>query len=393
MPILPDTEFLVAHYMPYTELPAEEADRESLWVDIPNSLYDPKKGHDLYGRYFHEAVLAEKLGFDGICINEHHATASSMMPVPSLIAATIFAQTSKLKVCVMGTPPNMDSPNRLAETYAMLDVMSGGRLEIAIPLGTPMEYWVNPVAPATARKRHREAIDIILKAWTSREATSHDGEFYHYKYLNVWPRPYQDPHPPIFIVGSGSLETVDLAVEYGFGYASTFSPIAKQLQALDYFRKKTTEAGRAVQPNMFPLTVMTYVAETDEQALAEFEEHAKYYFDFLLRPGEFANLPGYIALDELRKRGGHVLPKSHGKFDWDDLQDFYRVAVGSAETVTNKIEKWSEEVGSSRIIFEVHTGDMPHWKLAKNMTLLAEKVVPELKRRRDAAQTPAQAAE
>ena len=78
-----------------------------------------------------------------------------MMAAPNLIAAAIIPQIKNAKICVWGTPPNLEYPNRLAEEYAMLDVLSQGRLEVAFPLGTGMEYWANPINPATARERHR----------------------------------------------------------------------------------------------------------------------------------------------------------------------------------------------------------------------------------------------
>lgn len=387
MPILSDTKFLVAHYMPYTDLPDECLERDSLWVDIPNAYYDPHKGHALYERYLGEAVLAEELGFDGLCINEHHATPASMMPVPSIIASAIFARTKKLRVCIMGTPPNLENPHRLAEGYAMLDVMSGGRLEVAIPLGTPMEYWVNPVAPATARDRLHESIDIMLKSWETQtgEPKGYDGKFYHYKYLNVWPRPIQQPHPPIFLVGSGSLTTVEMAARLGFGYAATFSPIPKQMKALEIYRQKSAEAGHDPDPSKFPLTVMVYVADTDEQAVEEMTPWADFYFGQLLKSGRFIELPGYIPVDEFRRRDGKFIPESHGVFDWKAIEAVYRVVAGSPETVANQLEKWAEETGSNRIICEVHIGNMPHDKVVSNMTKLAKEVIPILEGRRDGA--------
>ena len=95
----------------------------------------------------------------------------------------------------------------------MLDVMSSGRLEVAFPLGTGMEYWANPVNPATAREKFRESLKIILQAWTDDGPTTHYGTHYTYRFLNPWPRPMQRPHPPCYIVGTGSPETIEIAAE------------------------------------------------------------------------------------------------------------------------------------------------------------------------------------
>ncbi len=150
MGLVDEAEFHYFHFFPYTNLPSDHKDRPSLWVDFPNRYYDPRVGNELYSRYLDEMVLADKLGYDGIVLNEHHNTQYCMNPAPNLTAAALIPQT-KGWVSVFGTPPNFEYPNRLAEEYAMLDVMSGGRLRVAFPLGTGMEYWANAVNPATAR--------------------------------------------------------------------------------------------------------------------------------------------------------------------------------------------------------------------------------------------------
>jgi alkanesulfonate monooxygenase SsuD/methylene tetrahydromethanopterin reductase-like flavin-dependent oxidoreductase (luciferase family) len=393
MPILPDTRFYAWHFMPYTALPEDIDSHESLWVDFPNTHFDPKEGHRLYERYIGELVTAEKLGFDGLCVNEHHATPYSLMPVPSNIAAALIPLTSRARICVMGTPPGLDQPIRLAESYAMLDVMSGGRLEVAFPLGTPMEYWSGGVSPVTARERQEEAIDLILRAWTEPGPFRHEGRFYTHRFVNIWPRPYQQPHPPVALVGSGSPETIELAARRGLGYSSTFSPVKQQLAAQTRLRARAAEFGHTIRPDQVPMVVMCYVADTDEEAMEEMMPHLRYFFDILTRAGRFIDVPGYLSLDQFRARNGKVLPDSHGKFDWNQILTQFRVAVGSPKTVADKIEAWAEEAQTSRITFQIHRGDMPHWKVLKSMTGLAEKVIPELKRRRDKAMALPAAAE
>ncbi len=125
MGLVDEAEFHFFHFFPYTVLPDDHGSYPSLWVDFSNSNYDPQTGHDLYTRYLSEMVLADQLGFDGLVLNEHHNTQYSMNPAPNLTAATLIPQT-KGWVSVFGTPPNLGYPNRLAEEYAMLDVMSAG---------------------------------------------------------------------------------------------------------------------------------------------------------------------------------------------------------------------------------------------------------------------------
>ena len=170
----------------------------------------------------------------------------------------------------------------------MLDVLSGGRLEVAFPLGTGMEYWANPVNPATARERHKESINIILKCWTEDGPTQHYGDFYTYRFLNPWTRPMQRPHPPCYIVGTGSPETIELAAELGFGYSAVFVT-KKRARAERHAARRSAEHGHQMRPDQFPLGVMTYVAETQEKAEQEFSGPA------LLLRGRTAHDPQFLA--------------------------------------------------------------------------------------------------
>jgi alkanesulfonate monooxygenase SsuD/methylene tetrahydromethanopterin reductase-like flavin-dependent oxidoreductase (luciferase family) len=375
-----DLQFYSMHFMPYVHLPPDQEKYDSLWVDYSNKHYDPEKGHALYQRYFREMVMADELGYDGLVVNEHHNTEYSMMPVCTVAAAALIPMTKRAKICVFGVPINFVLPNRLAEEYAMLDVMSGGRLEIAFPLGTGMEYWSNSVVnPASARAKFRESIDIMIQAWTEEGPTTYDGEFYNYRYLNVWPRPFQRPYPRCYIVGTGSPETIAFAAERGWGYASVFVPIKQQVKTFNLLRETMPQHGHEMTPDKAMANTIVYVAETNEIAEKEVVEHIKYYFTVAARTTpRYLAPPGYISLDQFRIRAGSAT-KMHGGFDWDEMTKNWRVAVGTPERVAEKIAGWCEEADSSRVICHHHIGDMPHWKVVKNMTMFAEEVIPRLR--------------
>lgn len=379
-----DLKFYFMHFMPYVHLPADYRDHDkypSMWVDFPNKLYDPAKGNELYTRYIGEMVLADKLGYDGLIVNEHHNTAYSMMAACPLIAAAIVPQTRNARICVWGVPINLEFPNRLAEEYAMLDVMSGGRVEVAIPLGTGMEYWANPINPATARERMRESLAVMIQAWTADGPTTFSGKFFNYRYLNPWPKPMQKPHPKVYLVGTGSPETVDLAAELGFGYSVVFIPIKEQLKTFETFREKAATHGHTVRPDQIPIGVMAYVAESDAVAEREFKEHVAFFFEDLLRTTpRYLAPPGYVSVEQFRKRATSAGTAAHGHFDWDAALEHQRIVAGTPEKVANSIAKWAEEANSSTIVCHLHLGNMPHWKTVKNLTLFAEEVIPRLRK-------------
>src|SRR5687768_4303226 len=115
-------------------------EHRSVWVDIPNTLFDPAKGNQVYNTYMDQLEFAESVGFDGIGCNEHHQNGYGLMPSPNLIAAGLARRTSTAALCVIGNSIALyNPPIRVAEEFAMLDVLSGGRLLAGFPTGTPMD--------------------------------------------------------------------------------------------------------------------------------------------------------------------------------------------------------------------------------------------------------------
>jgi len=105
--------FFMFHLMPWPYLP--ESYEGPAWVTCSNAYYDGRRGHDLYNRYLDELVRAEALGFDGVCVNEHHANAYGNMPSPNLIASILARQTSRMRIAVVGNAlPQMAAPRALA---------------------------------------------------------------------------------------------------------------------------------------------------------------------------------------------------------------------------------------------------------------------------------------
>jgi len=378
--------FNAMHFMPYVHLPENHKQFKSTWVNFPNKFYAPERGHELYQRYLQELVLADRLGYDAIVINEHHNTVYSMMATPNLIAAALVPQTTNVKICIWGTPPNLMLPNRLAEEYAILDVMSKGRIEVAFPLGTGMEYWANPINPATARERFRESLKVILQAWTQDGPTTHYGQFYTYRFLNPWPRPFQRPHPPCYIVGTGSPETIEIAAEHGFGYASVFVTQQRAFELNENLRRRAAQYGHTIRPDQLPLLTFIYVAETQEQAEREYVGHLEHFFsDYLRTSPHYLAPPGYLSVDQLKTRAA-MADKLHGGFDFNAISGSFFVAVGTPEKVANQIGDWAAWMKSSHINGVMHVADMPHWKTVKNLTLFAEEVIPRLRSLSDVAQ-------
>ncbi len=207
--------FFNFHLMPYPSLP-KDYDGPA-WITCPNELFDPAVGQEAYNRYLDELIYSEELGFDGVCVNEHHQNAYGTMPSPNLMAAILARQTKRVKIAVVGNAlPLYDPPTRVAEEYAMIDNISGGRLIAGFVVGGGPEYYSFSINPALGREKFYEAHDIILKAWTEPGPQEYIGKHYKLRFLNTWPRPVQQPHPEIWIPGACSLETMEFVAKHRY---------------------------------------------------------------------------------------------------------------------------------------------------------------------------------
>src|SRR5262249_32160169 len=188
------------HLMPYAYLDMNYTDKyRAAWVVLPNSYFDPKKGHELYNRYLDELELAAELGFDGISVNEHHQNAYGLMPSPVVMAAALSRRAQNPKIALLGNAFCLrEHPLTLAEEHAMLDCITGGRLITGMVRGIGAEYYSMGSNPAFSHARFQEAHDLVVQSWTRPGPFAFEGKYYHFEYVNVWPRPYQQPHPPIW---------------------------------------------------------------------------------------------------------------------------------------------------------------------------------------------------
>src|ERR1700721_4247640 len=197
------------HLMPYTELPDDFREKNpSVWVDIHSSLFDPKRAHLMYNDFMGEVDVAADVRFDAVCCNEHHSNGYGLMPSPNLIASAISRRTRDTAICVMGNSLALyNPPTRVAEEFAMIDVISGGRLIAGFPVGTPFDtcfaYGQNP---SSLRDRYLEAHDLVMKAWTEADTFAFNGRSTLHRDVNICPRPIQSPNPPIWNPGGGSIE-------------------------------------------------------------------------------------------------------------------------------------------------------------------------------------------
>jgi alkanesulfonate monooxygenase SsuD/methylene tetrahydromethanopterin reductase-like flavin-dependent oxidoreductase (luciferase family) len=379
-------KFTCFHLMPYRPLDLEAAkDYRSAWVVLPNSLYDPKKGAAEYDSFLDQLAYAEKLGFDVIGVNEHHQTAYGMMPAPNLIASALIQRTKTVKIAVLGRAlPIVGNPINIAEEFAMLDVMSKGRLITGFVRGIGAEYHSTGVNPAFSHERFHEAHDLIVKAWTAPGPFEFEGNHYRYRYVNLWPRPYQTPHPPIWIPSMGSRETIEWASapERKYPFLVTFSSEAAVVRYLNMYRDAAQAHGYTASGSQLGWAVPLYVAETDARAREEAKAGIETLFNnFLPIPWEMLLPPGYTSISSLKAtmKIRTSLGSRARTQTVDELMENGTAVIGSPKTVLEKIERIRDQTGLENLITMLQFGVMPDELAVRNMELFASEVMPKLR--------------
>ena len=381
-------KFTWFNLMPWPHLPDDFREQNrSVWVDIPNTLYDPKKGHYLYHQYMDQLEYAEELGFDGIGCNEHHQNGYGLMPSPNIIAAGLARRTSRAAIAVIGNSIALyNPPIRVAEEFAMLDVISGGRLLAGFPVGTSMDtnYCYGQI-PALTRDKYAEAHELIMRAWAEEEPFAFDGKYNQLRWVNCWPKPIQKPHPPIYIPGGGSIETWDFCLDYDYNYSYlSFTGYLRGKKLLDGYWDRIAKRGKDESPYRAAFAQTICVAETDQEAEKLYAEHVSYFYNRCLHIyGGFADAPGYRTIKTLQANVltaiSEDIQKLFPTLTWKQLVDEGYVIAGSPATVRERMEALIKGLRVGHVFCLLHVGNMPDWKTRYSSKLFAEKVMPHLR--------------
>ena len=279
---------------PWPHLPPDD-EFTSMRLSLPSRYYDPKIGAELYNMYFDQYMLADELGLNCM-INEHHQTATCLNPSGPVALAILARQTTKARLCILGNPAaNLADPIRCAEEMAMIDNISHGRLECGFVRGVPYELFASNANPTETKERLWESIDLIIRAWTSHDGPfNYEGRWIHKRQVNVWPRPYQQPHPPIWTTGGSDVEHGFTTVARGFTFAMFLTPVdilAKMYRAV---RDRCREEGH-VEPadDQFAFMPLVAVGETEDEARKVIDGVFWYVTHNKSEP-QFRTPPGYV---------------------------------------------------------------------------------------------------
>jgi alkanesulfonate monooxygenase SsuD/methylene tetrahydromethanopterin reductase-like flavin-dependent oxidoreductase (luciferase family) len=375
MPGRPPLEFSYFHLMPYPYLEAPPG----TWPIPSRLMRRPDEASVLYRHYLDEMVAAEQVGFDYLGCNEHHFSAYGMMANPALIGAALTQRTTRARLLLVGSIVPINNPVRVAEEYAMLDQLSGGRLVAGFMRGVPQEYVAYNVNPDESWPRFEEAWDLIVHAWTEPDPFGWEGEYYQFKALSLWPRPLQQPHPPIFMSG-GSSESVRFAAERRALMGVAFADAETARGQIATYRQLAQADGWDPPRTQFLFAQTCYVGATDAEARETLTRHHRYYQTHLFGPaqamGALVGATAYYrdqANREFRARRRAAFARP---FDVADQIEQGFVLCGAPATVVEQMRRVVPWVGHGihQLIFQ--TGSMPHEQVLASMERFEKQVLP-----------------
>jgi alkanesulfonate monooxygenase SsuD/methylene tetrahydromethanopterin reductase-like flavin-dependent oxidoreductase (luciferase family) len=308
-------------------------------------------------QFFNEVLeqteYADQLGYNSVWFAEHHFSEYGILTTPQILLAVAAQRTKNIRLGVSIVTLPFKNPIQVAEDYALLDVLSNGRLNLGLGSGyLPHEFAGFNVDPADKALRFNDALAVIEKAWTG-EKFSHSGDYYQFSNIKLEVLPKQKKVP--IWIGTLSRRGAEFVAKMGYNimgvpYVAS-SSLSELKEIIDNYKKAYREAGHDEKKINIPLAVHTFVAETREEAERISKKHVNLYLD-------------------TRQYGRNA------KFE--DLEEREHLLIGTPEDVINRLRKY-QEAGCDHIMMLMNFGGLPHKEVLKSMELVAKEVMPAFK--------------
>ncbi len=343
------------------------------YLFLPGQWWDRDKPvGQLYEEMLEQAVLAERLGYDGIWLAEQNLVSFLAAPDPLQLAAMIAQRTERIRIGVAVHVLPFHHPLRLAGAIAQIDQLSGGRFDVAAGRGASayqMRQFQRELSQDDSRALFAEHLRIMVEHWSAGEALSHDGRFFSYPNATVLPPPLQVPHPPLWIALT-SAQSMEWAVKLGFESNFIFSPFREPFSHVEdvygTFQRAMEEQGRPRSRARFAVNRMTYVGE----------------------PGDTHQVLRYVLMNHrvIDQQKGGVEHVRHGDYeveravkqDEPELEQMHaNIAFGVVEEVRAKLALYAQ-LGVD-LFSAWHNVGQPHERVVRSMELFAQEIMPEFR--------------
>lgn len=396
----------------FTERPYRWVDEEVVlknkgFFAVPNTHFDRQRGADDYNHFLDEACYAEEQGFDAVALNEHHGNPFCMGNVLNVEAAILARITKKVKIVLIGNPlPVIKHPLRMAEELAEIDLISRGRLVTGWVRGAGSEQYFNNANPSYNREMFNEAHDFIIQAWTKPGPWRYEGKHFHYRHVNPWVKPFQEPYPQMWIPGVLSPETVLWCADHAYPYIGLGTSLGPTCDLWDFYAEQAAQNGYQAGPENFGYLIPTFLADTEEKAqelgrgfVFGGGQNAFSAPQFTLPPGynskgairNLAKQPGgsWLGINREKMAGGDDAPLPK-ETNYDDVrmklkagfekgQRNLQLLIGTPKSVIPKIKQILDVIRPGTLTFFAVQGPVSNEDRLRSMQLLGEHVIPEIR--------------
>jgi luciferase family oxidoreductase group 1 len=329
----------------------------------------------VYDSGVRQMLAAESLGYHSVWIAEHHFSDYGVCPAPSVLASFVAARTATLRLGMGVSLLPLHHPVDLAEQLAVLDVLSGGRLDVGIGRGgTLQDYQTFQSDRSDSRKRVEEGIAVMRQCWRG-QPFDFQGRFHSAERLHVRPRPVQQPHPPLYMAAN-SEDSVRSAARLGLPTLSAFFvPVDELRRRHDVYREEAAAAGR-------PPTEVEWL---ERQSWGMRVVHVATGHDEAVRATEAPFMGYQQRLAQLRSEGtGGGLPDSFDRSfvrlrPFREYLDSGVALIGSPDEVRRGLQAYLDATGHRRVLLLMALPGLATEPALGSMALFAEEVAPTLR--------------
>ena len=383
--------------VPYPFVAQEVLDRaDSVRASLPNRYCDPKISADLFEEVIDEFLLCDDLGCN-VLVVEHHAGINSLLGANPVMLGILARQTRKVRILSLGTLVSLrKDPVRIAEEYATADVISRGRLEIGFVKSGGTEMASNNANPVNNLERYWEAIDLVTKALTHQDGPfSWEGKHFTHRHVNIWPRPWQQPHPRMWSA-TGDPETAAEVGRRGLVHVLVLRGPEGTKRAYRANRDARAEAGlpKATTDN-FAYAAMVYTGDTDEEGVRVGDKllwflrtslkSAPQYSKFLPGSAPPEAAPQLYRTAPATPKPGQVLTAGQNAARLQKISTEQAMAdgilfAGNPDSVYKQIMEFYDKVGGfGHLSLIGRSGFMTHAESEKGIRLFSNEVLPRLR--------------
>ncbi len=358
----------------FSSVPYQGPAPRGVWP-VPSQTFSTEVAQKSMENSLEMFQLADELGFDWVTVAEHHYAPMGLTPNPMVIAGALSQRVRRARIALLGPDIPILNPVRVAEEFAMLDTLTGGRVVAGMLRGTSNEYVTYGVNPAESRERFEEAMALIVKAWTEPQPFGWAGRYYEFRAISIWPKPVQQPHPPIYVSAS-SPESGEFAAQNHLSVGFAFTTVPYASDAVRHYRTEAAKVGWEPGPDDVIYRCGIHVADTDEQAIEDVlasggGERRTAYSTSNKAVDDAAASAGYYGRDTQRQRDRHA---AH---DLKERMELGQLVAGDPDSVLSQIRAINQELGNG--FLEVIFSPVGRDKTLKALELFGTKVLPRMR--------------